>query len=231
MTEPTAHRARAEPSGAPAGGTPAGTWWAPGSLTWWIASLFALGSVCFLVAPFPGFVQHFGSGVDGMVYFVGSIFFTAAADAAVRRDVQQRSRAAGRRPAAVSARRVPAPAPGVVGERRAARRDGVLQHQHVPGDDDGVRQPGVRPARLDTGHPRLHLLPDRELPGLRRRRRAASPAGRGIGRSTGRSARRTSSDRSRSGSRPSPRSSCRPRAASSTSRPRTCSSASARWAS
>jgi hypothetical protein len=79
MTEPTTHRARAEPAGATAGGTPAGTWWAPGSLTWWIASLFAVGSVCFLVAPFPGFVQHFGSGVDGMVYFVGSIFFTAAA--------------------------------------------------------------------------------------------------------------------------------------------------------
>ena len=79
MTEPTGPRARAELAGAPAGGTPAGTWWAPRSLTWWIASLFALGSVCFLVAPFPGFVQHFGSGVDGMVYFVGSILFTAAA--------------------------------------------------------------------------------------------------------------------------------------------------------
>ena len=75
MTEPTAHQARAELSGSSAGGT----WWAPGSLTWWIAILFALGSACFLVAPFPGFVQHFGSGVDGMVYFVGSLFFTAAA--------------------------------------------------------------------------------------------------------------------------------------------------------
>ena len=55
------------------------TWWAPGRLTWWTAILFALGSACFLVAPFPGFVQHFGSGVDGMVYFVGSVFFTVAA--------------------------------------------------------------------------------------------------------------------------------------------------------
>jgi hypothetical protein len=47
--------------------------------TWWIGVLFAIGSVCFLVGPFPGFVQLVGSHADGMVFFVGSIFFTTAA--------------------------------------------------------------------------------------------------------------------------------------------------------
>jgi hypothetical protein len=79
MTEPTGPGVGAELHVRPAAGTPGSTWWSPTSLTWWIGTLFALGSVCFLVAPFPGFVQHFGSGVDGMVYFVGSILFTAAA--------------------------------------------------------------------------------------------------------------------------------------------------------
>ena len=35
--------------------------------------------VCFLVGPFPGFVELVGSKVDGIVFFVGSIFFTSAA--------------------------------------------------------------------------------------------------------------------------------------------------------
>jgi hypothetical protein len=47
--------------------------------TWWIGVLFSIGSVCFLVGPFPGFVELVGSHTDGMVFFVGSIFFTTAA--------------------------------------------------------------------------------------------------------------------------------------------------------
>ena len=47
--------------------------------TWWIGVLFAIGSTCFLVGPFPGFVELVGSEVDGLVFFVGSIFFTSAA--------------------------------------------------------------------------------------------------------------------------------------------------------
>jgi hypothetical protein len=57
----------------------AGVWWAPNRVSWWIGVLFAFGSACFLIGPFPGFVQLVGSGVDGMVFFVGSIFFTSAA--------------------------------------------------------------------------------------------------------------------------------------------------------
>jgi hypothetical protein len=54
-------------------------WWAPERASWWIGVLFAVGSSCFLIAPFPGFVELVGSGVDGMVFFVGSVFFTSAA--------------------------------------------------------------------------------------------------------------------------------------------------------
>lgn len=54
-------------------------WWSPSRASWWIGVLFAIGSLCFLVAPFPGFLQLVGSGADGIIFFVGSIFFTAAA--------------------------------------------------------------------------------------------------------------------------------------------------------
>src|SRR5262245_14802325 len=54
-------------------------WWAPGRASWWIGVLFAIGSTCFFVGPFPGFVELVGSRVDGIVFFVGSIFFTTAA--------------------------------------------------------------------------------------------------------------------------------------------------------
>ena len=54
-------------------------WWAPRRASWWIGVLFAVGSTCFLVAPLPGFEQLVGSGAVGVVFFVGSIFFTSAA--------------------------------------------------------------------------------------------------------------------------------------------------------
>ena len=56
-----------------------GVWWAPWRVSWWIGVLFAIGSTCFFVGPFPGFVELVGSQVDGIVFFVGSIFFTSAA--------------------------------------------------------------------------------------------------------------------------------------------------------
>ena len=56
-----------------------GVWWAPAYRSWWIGVLFAIGSLCFLVGPAPGFVQLVGSDADGIVFFVGSIFFTTAA--------------------------------------------------------------------------------------------------------------------------------------------------------
>lgn len=43
----------------------------------WMALCFAIGSTCFLVGPFPGYVQLVGDAADGVTFFVGSIFFTA----------------------------------------------------------------------------------------------------------------------------------------------------------
>jgi hypothetical protein len=43
----------------------------------WMALLFALGSTCFLIGPFPGYVELVGPGADAVTFFVGSILFTA----------------------------------------------------------------------------------------------------------------------------------------------------------
>ncbi len=53
--------------------------WSPRRASWWVGVLFAIGSTCFFVGPFPGFVDLVGSSADGVVFFVGSIFFTSAA--------------------------------------------------------------------------------------------------------------------------------------------------------
>jgi hypothetical protein len=54
--------------------------------TWdrWIAIGFAVGSACFFIGPFPGFVQLVGTGADGVVFFAGSVFFTLAAGLELR---------------------------------------------------------------------------------------------------------------------------------------------------
>jgi hypothetical protein len=49
-----------------------------------IAIGFAIGSACFFIGPFPGFVQLVGQGADGVVFFVGSVFFTFAAGLELR---------------------------------------------------------------------------------------------------------------------------------------------------
>jgi hypothetical protein len=43
----------------------------------WMAVLFALGSLCFLIAPFPGYVELVGPGADAVTFFAGSLLFTA----------------------------------------------------------------------------------------------------------------------------------------------------------
>src|SRR5262245_59885168 len=42
-----------------------------------MAGFFALGSTCFLVGPFPGYLQLVGTTADALTFFVGSILFTA----------------------------------------------------------------------------------------------------------------------------------------------------------
>src|SRR3954452_9761989 len=44
----------------------------------WMAALFALGSACFLVGPFPGYAQLVGAQADAVTFFIGSLLFTAA---------------------------------------------------------------------------------------------------------------------------------------------------------
>jgi hypothetical protein len=41
-----------------------------------MALAFAIGSTCFLLGPFPGYVQLVGERAAGITFFVGSIFFT-----------------------------------------------------------------------------------------------------------------------------------------------------------
>src|SRR5829696_588051 len=43
----------------------------------WMALLFAIGSACFLIGPFPGYAEVVGAAAVGVTFFAGSIFFTA----------------------------------------------------------------------------------------------------------------------------------------------------------
>jgi hypothetical protein len=55
------------------------TWWAPRARGWWIAVLFAVGSLLFAVGSVPGYVNAVGVRWDSVTYFIGSLFFTSAA--------------------------------------------------------------------------------------------------------------------------------------------------------
>ncbi|MEU6237084.1 hypothetical protein [Kitasatospora sp. NPDC047058] len=56
----------------------ASTWWAPADRGWWIAVLFAVGSLLFAVGSVPGYTGAVGARWDTVTYFTGSLFFTAA---------------------------------------------------------------------------------------------------------------------------------------------------------
>jgi hypothetical protein len=43
----------------------------------WMALLFAIGSLCFLIGPFPGYTSLVGASAVAITFFAGSIFFTA----------------------------------------------------------------------------------------------------------------------------------------------------------
>jgi hypothetical protein len=51
----------------------------PAVLNAWIAWLFILGSSCFALGSVPAYANGVGGVADAVTYFVGSIFFTAAA--------------------------------------------------------------------------------------------------------------------------------------------------------
>ena len=56
-----------------------------------MALAFALGSTCFLVGPFPGYLQLVGSPADAMTFFIGSVLFTIGGALQVWESAGQRS--------------------------------------------------------------------------------------------------------------------------------------------
>jgi len=54
------------------------TWWAPRARGWWIAVLFAVGSLLFAVGTVPAYVGAVGTRWDSVTFFVGTLFFTTA---------------------------------------------------------------------------------------------------------------------------------------------------------
>jgi len=59
--------------------SPTVRWWDPRQPDWWVAVLFAIGSLCFALGAAPGYYALVGAEADDITYFVGSIFFTSAA--------------------------------------------------------------------------------------------------------------------------------------------------------
>src|SRR5262245_60801187 len=62
----------------------------------WMALFFALGSLCFLIGPFPGYVQLVGGSADAVTFFVGSILFTMGGALQSWLGWRERSRKGGR---------------------------------------------------------------------------------------------------------------------------------------
>ncbi len=90
-------RHRKHPPGASVTGS---TWWAPGARGWWIAVLFAVGSLLFALGAVPGYASAVGARWDALTFFIGSLFFTAAGFLTYREAVDagpQRAGAARRR--------------------------------------------------------------------------------------------------------------------------------------
>jgi hypothetical protein len=71
------------------------TWWAPGARGWWIAVLFAVGSLLFALGAVPAYVDAVGVSWDAVTFFVGSLFFTSAGFLTYREAVDAAAPAAG----------------------------------------------------------------------------------------------------------------------------------------
>jgi hypothetical protein len=62
-----------------AGPAAGSTWWAPKARGWWIAVLFAVGSLLFALGSLPWYIGAAGTRWDSVTFFAGSVFFTSAA--------------------------------------------------------------------------------------------------------------------------------------------------------
>ncbi len=65
----------------------------------WMGLSFAIGSLCFLVGPFPGYEELVGPGATAVTFFVGSIFFTCGGALQVWLTLRERSATAAARAA------------------------------------------------------------------------------------------------------------------------------------
>ena len=99
--------------------------------SWWIGILFAAGSVCFLFAPMPWFCGWSALPLTARVLRRFAAVHLGCCPAVVRDD--QCRLWAGHACRAVQGGDLRAPSYRLVEQRCAARRDGVLQLDHVPG--------------------------------------------------------------------------------------------------
>ena len=144
-------------------------WWRPRRRSWWMAVLFAVGSLCFLGA---GIASQWGGGSTsaiGITFFVGSIFFTCCRLPAVLRGGQRRSHDHRRLIAGLGGGRLRGNrANRLAGGARSVDRDDLLQHQHVCRDE---RQPEHAPdqrARVGARRVRFNCIPRLKRSGIRR---------------------------------------------------------------
>src|SRR2546430_2864390 len=151
-------RHRKHPQGAPATGS---TWWAPRARGWWIAVLFAVGSLLFALGAGPGYASAVGARWDAVTFFIGSLFFTAAGFLTYREAVDagpQAPGAARRRLFVYQPHRIDWWATVIqlagtlffnISTGNALRADLTAQpaHQHV------WRPAALRPGRLLVAHP------------------------------------------------------------------------------
>ncbi len=146
-------------------------WWRPRRREWWMAVLFVIGSFCFLVGGVAAQWARTSRPAIGVVFFVGSIFFTSAAYLQYAEAVNV-ERTVGQPP---GARRGPLAA-GVVGTApdRLAGRAGavrghpVLQRDHLHRHETRLLGPSDEREGVGTRRVRLGRLPDLQRARLRR---------------------------------------------------------------
>jgi hypothetical protein len=89
-----------------------GVWWCPRRRSWWMSVLFALGSLCFVVAALAAQWASASRPGIGITFFVGSLLFTSAAylqyseTVNVQRDLESEARRLRWRPASWEPRRI-----------------------------------------------------------------------------------------------------------------------------
>ena len=154
-------RHRKHPQGAPAAGS---TWWAPRARGWWIAVLFAVGSLLFALGAVPGYASAVGARWDAVTFFTGSLFFTAAGFLTYREAVD-----AGPQPPGTARRRFFVYQPHRIDWwATAVQLAGTVFFNVSTGVALRLRpvRAGRAPARVAARRGRLGLLPGRQRAGL-----------------------------------------------------------------